>query len=583
MSEARPAIQDAVSSQRIACEKKRVSPANGSKRMDYKWVVLTVTAVGMLMSGINMRIVTIGIPTIATGLNADLETVLWVTQAYQFVVTVGLLVVGRLTDMFGRVKIYNLGFAIFTVGSALCSLSQNGEQLIVFRLLQGAGAAMLVANSIALITDATPLTQLGFAIGINQIVFRVGSVLGLTLGGALIQLAGWQSVFYMNVPVGIFGTLWAYVRLREVSQRSAHERFDLWGFIMFTAALTSLLLGATFATMSLVLLPFAIFLALVSAVTFATFIIHERRASDPLLDLRLFSEKLFAAGNLSLLLMALSMGAVMLIASLYLQVVRGYGALEAGLMFLPMEITFAVVGPVSGSLSDRYGSRSLTTVGLGILGASLLLLSGITATASYWEIAAMLALVGVGLGLFAAPNMSSIMRSAPPERRGVASAVRSTIFNSGAVISISLVAGILVTELPYPTASAMLSGRLATISAADQAGFLDGITKALRVSAILSLLGMIPSAITGPEKTNSLISPQQRSTLGCGSILERKDQSVLCFSRASRPSSSSLGRGFCRRLVSVCLPQASLLESSSSRLVPVLPAWRLDRIQSKER
>ena len=179
----------------------------GSKPMQYKWVVLTVTAVGMLMSGINLRVVTIGLPTIAASLGADLETVLWVTQAYQFMVTIGLLMVGRLTDMFGRVKIYNLGFAIFAAGSALCSFSQNGEQLIFFRFIQGAGAAMLVANSIALITDATLLAQLGFAIGINQIVFRVGSVLGLTLGGALIQFAGWQSVFYMNIPVGIFGTL----------------------------------------------------------------------------------------------------------------------------------------------------------------------------------------------------------------------------------------------------------------------------------------------------------------------------------------------------------------------------------------
>lgn len=469
--------------------------------MQYKWVVLTVTAVGMLMSGINLRVVTIGLPTIAGSLGADLETVLWVTQAYQFVVTIGLLVVGRLTDMFGRVKIYNLGFAIFTVGSALCSFSQNGEQLIFFRFVQGAGAAMLVANSIALITDATPLAQLGFAIGINQIVFRVGSVLGLTLGGALIQLAGWRSVFYMNVPVGIFGTLWAYVRLKEASRPSNHEEFDTWGFVGLSVSLTSLLLAATYGTMNPAYLTFAAILACVSIVSFAFFVFQERRVSDPLLDLRLFSDRLFAAGNVSLLLMALSMGAVTLIASLYLQVVRGYGALEAGLMFLPMEIAFATVGPVSGSLSDQYGARGLTTVGLGILGGTLLLLSGISATASYWEIATMLALIGVGLGLFAAPNMSSIMRSAPAERRGVAAAVRSTIFNTGAVISISLVATVLITELPYQTASAMLSGTLATISNADQVSFLNGIRKALLVSAVLSLIGMIPSALGGSEKS----------------------------------------------------------------------------------
>jgi len=468
--------------------------------MQYKWVVLTVTAVGTLLSGIDLRVVTIGLPTIATALKADLETVLWATQAYQFVVTIGLLVVGRLTDMFGRVRIYNLGFAIFTVGSALCGFSQNGEQLIFFRLIQGTGAAMLVANSIALITDATPLTELGFAIGINQILFRVGSVLGLTLGGALIQLVGWQFVFYMNVPIGIFGTLWAYARLKEISRPVNHESFDARGFLAFAVSLTSLLLAVTYATINPAYLPFALALGAVSVVSFIFFLFQERRASDPLLDFRLFSDKLFAAGNVSLLLMALAMGSLMLITSLYLQIVRGYDALDAGLMFLPMEMTFGLVGPVSGRLSDRYGSRGLTTMGLGILGGALLLFSGISNVASYWQIATVLSLVGVGLGLFAAPNMSSMMRSAPAERRGVAAAVRSTIFNSGTVISISLVAALLVTELPYQTASAMLSGTLATISTADQVGFLNGIRKALLVSAVLSFAGIVPSAMGGSQK-----------------------------------------------------------------------------------
>jgi len=469
--------------------------------MEYKWVVLTVTAVGMLMSGINMRVVTIGLPTIASALNADLETVLWVTQAFQFTVTIGLLVVGRLTDMFGRIRIYNLGFTIFTIGSALCAFSQNGEQLIAFRLIQGVGSAMLVANSIALITDATPLAQLGFAIGINQILFRVGSVLGLTLGGALIQLAGWQSVFLMNVPVGIFGTAWAYVRLKEVSKRDDHERFDAWGFLIFTTALTSLLLAATFGTMNPAYLSLAVTLVVISVILFGVFLLQEGRVSAPLLDLKLFSDRLFAAGNVSLLLMALSMGAVTLIASLYLQIVRGYGALDAGLMFIPMELTFATVGPTSGALSDRYGSRVLTTAGMGILGVTLLVFSGISVTASYLEIAVLLALVGVGLGLFTAPNMSSMMRSVPAERRGVASAVRSTIFNTGAVVSISLVAALLVTQLPYQVASAMLSGTIAEISVAEQLGFLNGIRTALLVSAGLCLLGMVPSAMRGKERS----------------------------------------------------------------------------------
>jgi len=467
--------------------------------MEYKWVVLTVTAVGMLMAGINMRVVIIGLPTIATALNADLETILWVTQAYQLIATIALLVVGRLTDMFGKVRIYNMGFAIFTVGSACCSLSQSGEQLIFSRFIQGLGSAMLIANSVALITDATPLAQLGFAISINQIVFRAGSVIGITLGGALIQLAGWRSIFYMNIPVGIFGTLWAYIRLKEVSRPLTHEKFDLYGFISFTLALATLLLAATFGTIDPTYLPVATLLAAISGISFVFFLFQEKRTIDPILDLRLFSSRVFAAGNASLLIMALAMGALTLVTSIYLQVIQGYGALETGLIFIPMEIAIVVVGLISGTLSDRYGPRILTTTGLGVLALSLFLISGISTIVSFWSIAAMLALAGVGLGLFSAPNMSSMMKTAPVERRGVAAAIRSTIFNSGLVIGISLVAAILVTELPYSTASGMISGRSSAVTAAEQMGFIDGIHKAFSVSAALSLMGMIPSALENPK------------------------------------------------------------------------------------
>jgi MFS family permease len=259
-------------------------------------------------------------------------------------------------------------------------------------------------------------------------------------------------------------------------------------------------------------LSLSVSLAAVSVAAFALFLIQERRVKHPLLDLNLFSDRLFAAGNLGLLLMALSMGAVTLVVSLYLQVVRGYNALDAGLIFIPMELTFAIVGPLSGTLSDRYGSRGLTTAGMSVLGVTLLVFSYISETASYWEIAITLAFIGVGLGLFSAPNMSSIMRSTPAQRRGVASAVRSTILNSGSVISISVVAAMLVTELPYATASAMLSGRLDVVSLPDAAGFLNGIRKALLVSGVLSLIGTIPSALRGQEMRRSGAGPSGTST-----------------------------------------------------------------------
>ena len=215
----------------------------------YQWVVLSVTTVGVFMSGLDTRVVLIGLPTIAESLRAQLETVLWITQGYQIAITVGLLFVGRFTDMFGRVKVYNLGFVIFTVGSGLCVLGQTGEQLIVFRVIQGLGGAMLIANAAALITDATPVSELGFALGVNQIGFVLGAVLGLTFGGVLIETVGWRSIFAVNIPVGIFGTLWAHLRLREISHRKNHASFDYLGFCLFTTSLTSLLLVISLVTM----------------------------------------------------------------------------------------------------------------------------------------------------------------------------------------------------------------------------------------------------------------------------------------------------------------------------------------------
>jgi EmrB/QacA subfamily drug resistance transporter len=271
----------------------------------YQWVVLSVTTVGIFMAGLDMRIVLIGLPTIAKSLQADLETVLWVTQGYQIAITIGLLSLGRFTDMFGRVKIYSLGFAIFTVGSGLCVLAQNGEQLIIFRVIQGMGGAMLIANSAALITDATPTQELGFALGVNQIALTLGAVLGLTVGGVLVGTTGWRAIFTLNIPIGIFGTLWAHFRLKEISQREKHSGFDYPGLFLFTTSLTSLLLAISLVTMTSISQIEATILSSISLLTFLLFLYLEPRRAEPLLDMRLFKIRLFSAGNVSQLLYSL--------------------------------------------------------------------------------------------------------------------------------------------------------------------------------------------------------------------------------------------------------------------------------------
>jgi len=466
----------------------------------YRWVVLSVTTVGVFMAGLDTRIVLIGLPTIAESLRADLETLLWVTQGYQIAITIGLLFLGRFSDIFGRVKIYNLGFAVFTVGSGLCLLAQTGPQLVIFRVIQGVGGAMLIANSFALITDATPPAELGFALGVNQIAFILGAVLGLTVGGALIVTAGWRYIFAMNLPIGIFGTFWAHLRLRESSQTEKHASFDYLGLCLFTTSLTSLLLVISLATMASIDNIAAAILCMISLVTFLLFLYLEPRKTEPLLDMRLFKIRLFSAGNFSQLLYSLGFGALSLIVILYFQLIRGYDPLTAGLLFLPLDLAFISIGPISGRLSDRYGTRLFATLGMGVGTIGYVALAFlVTPTTPLAQIEIILIVVGLGLGLFASPNISSIMGSVPPKRRGVASAVRATLFNTGNVVSIGLVAYIITTAIPYQVVSGIISGGYTTLTPNESMGFVAGIGRAFIVAAVISLAGMFVSSLRGRE------------------------------------------------------------------------------------
>ncbi len=472
--------------------------------MKYQWVVLSVTTVGIFMAGLDTRIVLIGLPTIAESLRADLETLLWVTQGYQIAITIGLLFIGRFTDMFGRVKIYNLGFAIFTVGSGLCAFAQTGEQLIIFRIIQGLGAAVLITNSAALITDATPSRELGFAVGLNQIAFTVGAVLGLTVGGVLIDTTGWRMIFTLNVPVGIFGTIWSHLRLKEIALTEKHSSFDYVGLVLFTTSLTVLLIGISLDTMEAISRIGAVGLYVISAVLFALFLYMEPRITQPLIDMQLFKIRLFSAGNVSQFLYSLGFGSLSLIIILYFQLIRGFDALTAGLLFLPLDVAFVSIGPISGRLSDRYGTRGLATSGMIIGTVSYFVLALLlNATTPIEQIELILVAVGLGLGLFSSPNISSVMGSVPPHRRGVASAIRATVFNTGGVISIGLVAYIITTAIPYQVVSGIITGGYTSLSPSEAAGFVTGVGRAFLVAAGITLIGAFASSLRGQEKQTS--------------------------------------------------------------------------------
>lgn len=452
------------------------------------------------MAGIDTRIVIIGLPTIARELGANLETVIWVTQAYILASTIGLLLIGRVTDVVGRVKIYNLGFVIFTIGSALSAFSFSAGQLIASRVVQGVGSAMLITNSAAILTDSSPKNELGTMLGINQIAFRVGSVLGLTLSGVILAITDWRALFYINIPIGIFGTWWAHRRLREIGTKDVARKMDWEGFILFTSGLTLVLLSITFLSYGFSDIQYGIALIVAGFASLLLFIREETRKETPLLDLRLFKIREFAAGNLAQLMNALAWSGAILLTSFYLQVVLLDSPLKAGLSILPLDATFVIVGPLSGRLSDKYGPRLLSTIGLALSSAGFFLLSTITSTTTYPVLGLVFAFLGIGNGMFVSPNISAIMGSVPANRRGIASAFRTTTFNIGLTASAGIAVLLLSLVVPYNTLTGLITGVTTSLSANAGAQFLSGFKTAVLVLAILNTIGVIPSALRGTRK-----------------------------------------------------------------------------------
>lgn len=468
-------------------------------KLDYKWVVLTVTTVGGFMASLDSTIVVIGLPTILQDLHATIVHGIWIITGYALMVTILLILLGRLADMYGRVRLYNIGFAIFTVGSLCCALSRTGEQLVLFRFLQGAGAAFLTANSVAIITDAFPRGELGMALGTNMMAFTVGAIAGYTLSGVMITLFGWRSIFLINVPVGIFGTLWSYKRLKELSKRPVGEKFDYAGSILYIVGLLTILgaltLGNPTSLRNLLILAGGFTLFLV-------FIFVERRQRYPTLDLNLFKIRLFAAGNLTSFLNSLAFNCGPFLRSLYLQLVVGYSAFKAGVVLIPMEIVVLAVSPISGRLADKYGGRVLSSIGLALNASALFWFSTLNEKSTYDAILISLVLFGLGRALFISPNSSSVMGSVPAERRGVANGVRMTLNMTGGVISVPLSLLLMTFVMPYDRLSQIVSSSQ-LISLDELYTFLHAINHACLILGVIILIAIIPSLLRGPREAST--------------------------------------------------------------------------------
>ncbi|MEY9846415.1 MFS family permease [Streptacidiphilus sp. BW17] len=466
------------------------APSEASEAADhphgprYKWVALSNTTLGMLMVMINQSIVLIAMPNIFDGIHLDpldphnTSYLLWMMMGFMVVTAVLVVSFGRLGDMFGRVRMYNLGFGVFTVCSILLSLTWgSGTQaalwLIGWRVAQGVGGALIFANSTAIITDAFPARQRGTALGINVIAGISGAFIGLMLGGVLGPV-GWRWVFLVSVPVGVFGSVWAYLKLKDTGHRQP-AAIDWWGNLTFAAGLITVLVGITYGIQPYHGAttgwgnPWVLSAMGVGVALLIVFCVIEARVAEPLFDLSLFRLRTFAAGNLASLLTALGRGGLQFILVIWLQGIwlplHGYSfeqtPLWAGIYMIPLTVGLLVAAPISGLLSDRFGSRFFTITGALLNAASFGLLMMLPVDFPYWAFASILALNGLGAGLFASPNRAEIMNSVPARQRGVGAGMTATFQNAAMVLSIGLFFSLIVLGLAQSLPGALDHGLVA--------------------------------------------------------------------------------------------------------------------------
>lgn len=447
----------------------------------YKWIALSNTTLGMLLAAINASIVLISLPAIFRGIGlnplapANVSYLLWMLMGYLVVTAVLVVFFGRLGDVFGRVRIYNLGFAVFTVAAIALSfdpfqLGAGAMWLIAWRVVQGVGGAMLMASSGAILTDAFPANQRGMALGVNMTAAVAGSFLGLLIGGVLAEIH-WQAIFWVGVPIGLLGTVWSYRSLRELGVRTP-GRLDWAGTLTFGIGLTALLVGITYGiqpygnsstgwtnpwVLGSIIGGFALLVA---------FCLIELRVPQPMVNIRLFRSTSFGMGNLAGLMSSVGRGGLQFMLIIWLQGIwlplHGYDfestPLWAGIYLLPATFGFLIAAPLAGSLADRFGARWFTVGGMLLMAVCFVALVMIPVNFDYWVFAVLVFFNGLGGGIFTAPNTAAIMSSVPAAERGAASGVRSTFFNAGSALSIGLFFSLMIVGLANTLPEALNAG-----------------------------------------------------------------------------------------------------------------------------
>jgi MFS family permease len=501
----------------------------------YKWVALSNTTLGMFMAVVDASIVIVSLPAIFRGIDlnpfaaGNISYLLWIIMGYLLVTAVLVVTLGRLGDILGRVRIYNLGFVVFTLASVALSLDPahgagGAMWLILWRLVQAVGGAMLMANSAAIITDAFPAEQRGMALGVNQIAALAGQFIGLVLGGVL-SVWDWRAVFWINVPFGIFGTIWAYRSLREVGERHP-AKIDWWGNLTFAGGCAALLAAITYGIQPYGghsmgwTNPYVLAGLIGGVLLLVLFTLIEQRVPQPMFRLALFRNRAFAAGNAAALLASVARGGMQFMLIIWLQGIwlplHGYDyadtPLWAGIFLLPLTAGFLLAGPLCGYLSDRYGVFYFTTGGLTLFALSFVGLLLLPLNFPYWSFALLITLNGIGSGMFSAPNTSAIMSSVPATDRGAASGMRSTFQNSGMSLSIGIFFSLLIAGLAGRLPAALSSGLTAqgvSAAAAHHASQLPAVS-----TVFAAFLGANPlQTLLAPTGVLNTLSPQARATV----------------------------------------------------------------------
>jgi len=475
---------------------KNPPPSSSLPEERYKWVALTVASLGTLVGILNASTLIIALPTMMVGLNTTLVNVMWVLIAYMLVMTILAPASGRLADMYGRKKIYIFGLVTFTIASLLCGIAADVYQLIGFRVFQAIGGAIIVANGTIIVADAFPKHELGRAMGILSMIMAGTFAIGPVIGGFL-TLIDWRLNFFLNIPIGLFASYYAYNNLKEVQEFSGLESFDLKGMILFAIAFLSLTVYGSAGFMVGLFDPLMLALLCIGLVTLGAFIRQELTFPYPMIDLSLFKSRIFLFGQSSAFINAIARGAVMMLLILFFQGLQGYDPLIASILVMPMAIGIVISGPIGGSLSDRYGSRLITTLGLGISLVGLVGLALMQYDTAYWTIAVWLFISGFGSGLFQPPNTSAIMTSVPLERRGAASAMRAFFQNTGMVISMTIAMPLLINTVPLDEMMNMFVFGGVHQPVAIQVAFTHGITLAFWISSIITIFAIIVSAMRG--------------------------------------------------------------------------------------